>query len=116
MNAKADKSIRKVFRQNILALAELHKASGDEVMAANPSSDLSTYYTEPEVRKMSKADFETGGAKNLNEFEAVLNALWSDESNPEYAQLAKKLAKLARSVRTSKVQSSELSQFVYVMY
>ena len=115
MDTRADKAIRKLFRRDLLGLSERLRREGVEVMAANPDAAMDSYYTTPEVRRMSKADFESGGATDIDGFEAALKELWAAERRPEYAVLATRIAKVARSIRAPE-ESSELSQFVYVMY
>ena len=116
MKNGTDKLLRRVFRRD---LAKLSKSSADGTsqhlqMKLDPS--LESYYTSPSVSKMSKADFESGGANGLAGFEQALQKLWASEDQAEFAALAAKIAKLARSIRSTKEQSSDLSQFVYVMY
>ena len=114
MAQTSDKAIRKLFKRDVLALAQQLERDGVEVMASSPDAGIDSYYVEPEVRTMSKADFETGGATDIDGFEAALAQLWSNEP-AEFADLATKIAKVARNIRAPE-ESSELSQFVYVMY
>ena len=116
MDAGVEKQIRKVFRRDLLRISEYCQQQGEQVMAANPTPEMESYYTVPATKKMRKADFESGGASDFEGLQAGLGELWARESCPHFATLATRIAKLARSVRASEAQSSELSQFVYVMY
>jgi len=66
---------------------------------------------------MGKADFEHGGCGDAENLERALKQVWADEvMQAEFSAMAAKLAKISESLRASEEQSSDVSQFVYVMY
>ena len=116
MNRGVEKQLRKLFKRDLMQIADFCQREGVQVLDPNPDPGMESYYITPAVEKMGKADFETGGATDVDHLEAALRDLWSEERCLVFAVLAERVAKLARSVRATEEQSSELSQFVYVMY
>lgn len=116
MSKANDAQLRRLFRRDLTRITAHCRQEGFEVMAPGPDEDLESYYTPAPTRRMSKADFETGGAECVEHLEEALLRLWPESDRPQLAALASKIARVARSVRATDEQSSELSQFVYVMY
>ena len=114
---QAERQLRKLFRTELTAIMEAGRARGVSFLAGNPDPTLETYYTEPRTRKMTKADFESGGCDGAEKLEAALGKVWADETmQSEFSAMAAKLAKISESLRATEEQSSDVSQFVYVMY
>ncbi len=111
-----EKQIRKVFKRDLMKISDFCQREGIQVMASSPDPNMESYYTTPVTRKMSKANFETGGATDAEDLETNLRSLWAVDPCPHFTVLATHVAKIAQSLRAIEGQSSELSQFVYVMY
>ena len=116
MTTNNSKLLRRVFAKDIarISKASANRPNAHLEMQLDPKRE--SYYSTPSVRRMNKADFETGGADDLEGFEQALRDLWSAGDQAEFAAIAGKLARIARAVRQTREQSAELSQFVYVMY
>jgi hypothetical protein len=65
---------------------------------------------------MTKSDFEFGGCASPDSVEKDLANLWKRRNMSAFGVLCPGIARLAKTLRQTEVESDSVSNFVYVMY
>jgi hypothetical protein len=115
MTEKSEREIDRFFDQELLPLASRLKGMRVALLEASLESGASTYFVRRPKVAMAKADFEWGGCASGQTVTADLRRLWTG-GDASLATLAPGVARLAGMLRESEQESSDVSNFVYVMY
>ncbi|MFZ1908336.1 MAG: hypothetical protein WAU52_04560 [Burkholderiales bacterium] len=115
MTEKTEREIDRFFGDELLPLAARLKGKGVSFLETRLGSGAPTYFSRRPKVAMAKADFEWGGFASAQTVTADLEKLGSG-GDASLATLAPGVARLARMLRASEQESSDVSRFVYVMY
>jgi hypothetical protein len=116
-DANSDRRLlRRLFRSKIAPLAHRYRQQRRQLLDGNPQQDLPTYYHHRASTRMTKEEFETGSGRSVQELTAGMQAIWSEADDTDLQQLAPQFARLAEKLRSTQVETDDVSPFIYVMY
>lgn len=114
--AKEDKKIKEVFSKHILPLHQkMGQGTQPSYLKLQPEESNLSYYED--VDKEKDCGFSFFENNDEQELSASLSKMWKERGNPELLPLAQPLAEIAFLLKkTTFEQSSDVSEYVYVMH
>lgn len=116
LTEKIDRGIDRFFGEELLPLGARLRSGGAGLLVTHLETDASSYFVKRASAGMTKIDFEAGGCASPETVEADLARAWNRGDAGCLVALAPGIARLARTLRQTERESSEVSEFVYAMY
>jgi hypothetical protein len=113
---RGERALRRFFDERLMPVADRLRSGGVSLLETGIDAGAASYYRQRPTRRMTAADFRWGGAVDEYQIAADLHRMWSSGGQPQLADLAPEVARLAVALRRPEEQAAEVADFIYVMY